>query len=173
VPYERPDGRSWDEAEDRVRRRIIARMANYIDNVPDVVLEYHCDSPVDMERTVPELLPRRPPRHRHHHLPVGQPPPTPELGQYRVPGIERLYLVGPVPAPRRRRVRRWAGDGDGHGGGPRDRIRPDRSGVTPFHPTTVILNLFQDPSRPTAMSVRVERWALKQVQGDERGGRVL
>ena len=25
--------------------------------------------------------------------------PTPELGQYRVPGIERLYLVGPFQHP--------------------------------------------------------------------------
>ena len=38
--------------------------------------------------------------------------PTPELGQYTVPGLERFYLVGPVPASRRRRVRRRARHGD-------------------------------------------------------------
>jgi hypothetical protein len=33
----------------------------------------------------------------------------------------------------------------------------------------VILNLFQDPSRLTALSVQAEKWTLKQVQGDEGG----
>jgi hypothetical protein len=34
---------------------------------------------------------------------------------------------------------------------------------------TVILNLFQDPLRLTALSVRVEKWAPEQVRGDEQG----
>ena len=74
-------------------------MGNYIDNVPDVVLDYHCDSPVDMERTSPSFL-----RGDLHGIATttyqsGAHRPTPELGQYRVPGVERLYLVGPFQHP--------------------------------------------------------------------------
>jgi hypothetical protein len=40
-------------------------------------------------------------------------------------------------------------------------------------PTTVILNSFQDPPRLNAPFVQVEKWALKRVQGDEKGERAL
>ena len=33
----------------------------------------------------------------------------------------------------------------------------------------VILNLFQDPSRLTALSVGAERWTPEQVRGDDEG----
>lgn len=99
VPYHRPDGRNWDEAKGEFAESLIARMANYIDNVPEVVLDYHCDSPVDMERTSPSFL-----RGDLHGIATttyqsGAHRPTPELGQYRVPGVERLYLVGPFQHP--------------------------------------------------------------------------
>ena len=45
VPYERPDGRSWDEAKGEFADQMIARMGNYIDDI--AVLDYHCDSPVE------------------------------------------------------------------------------------------------------------------------------
>ena len=99
VPYERPDGRSWDEAKREFADSMIARMGDFIENVPDVVLDYHCDSPVDMERTSPSF-------HRGdlHGIATttyqsGSHRPTPELGQYRVPGVDRLYLVGPFQHP--------------------------------------------------------------------------
>jgi phytoene dehydrogenase-like protein len=99
VPYERPDGRSWDDAKREFAEQVIARMANYIDNVPDAVLDYHCDSPVDMERTSPSFF-----RGDLHGIATttyqsGAHRPTPELGQYRVPGVDRLYLVGPFQHP--------------------------------------------------------------------------
>lgn len=99
VPYERPDGSSWDDTKTEFADGIIARMGQYIDNVPEVVLEYHCDSPVDMERTSPSFL-----RGDLHGIATttyqsGSHRPTPELGGYRVPGIERLYLVGPFQHP--------------------------------------------------------------------------
>jgi phytoene dehydrogenase-like protein len=99
VPYDRPDGRSWDEAKREFADGIIARMGNYIENVPEVVLDYHCDSPVDMERTSPSFF-----RGDLHGIATttyqsGSHRPTPELGQYRVPGVERLYLVGPFQHP--------------------------------------------------------------------------
>lgn len=99
VPYERPDGRTWDETKQDFAEKLIARMGDFIENVPDVVLGYHCDSPVDMERTSPSFL-----RGDLHGIATttyqsGAHRPTPELGQYRVPGIERLYLVGPFQHP--------------------------------------------------------------------------
>ena len=97
VPYERPDGRSWDEAKREFAEKIIARMGDFIDDI--AVLDYHCDSPVDMERTSPSFF-----RGDLHGIATttyqsGAHRPTPELGQYRVPGIERLYLVGPFQHP--------------------------------------------------------------------------
>lgn len=99
VPYTRKDGRSWDEAKTEFADGMIRRMSNYIENVPDAVLEYHCDSPVDMERTSPSFL--RGDLHGIATTPYqsGAHRPTPELGQYRVPGVERLYLVGPFQHP--------------------------------------------------------------------------
>jgi phytoene dehydrogenase-like protein len=99
VPYERKDGRSWDESKDEFARKMIAQMGRYIDNLPDAVLGYHCDSPVDMERTSPSFL-----RGDLHGIATttyqsGSHRPTPELGQYRVPGVDRLYLVGPFQHP--------------------------------------------------------------------------
>jgi phytoene dehydrogenase-like protein len=99
VPYERKDGRSWDESKDEFAQKMIARMGDFVTNLPDAVLDYHCDSPVDMERTSPSFL-----RGDLHGIATttyqsGSHRPTPDLGQYRVPGVDRLYLVGPFQHP--------------------------------------------------------------------------
>ncbi len=97
VPYERPDGQPWDEAKGEFAEKIISQMGHYIDDLE--VLAYHADSPVDMERTSPSFL-----RGDLHGIATttyqsGSHRPTPELGQYRVPGVDRLYLVGPFQHP--------------------------------------------------------------------------
>jgi phytoene dehydrogenase-like protein len=99
VPYERKDGRDWDEAKAEFAEKMIRRMGDFIANVPDVILDYHCDSPVDMERTSPSFF-----RGDLHGIATttyqsGSHRPTPELGGYRVPGVDRLYLVGPFQHP--------------------------------------------------------------------------
>jgi phytoene dehydrogenase-like protein len=99
VPYNRPDGVSWDDAKRGYADIMIKRMADFIENVPDVILEAHVDSPVDMERTSPSFL-----RGDLHGIATttyqsGAHRPTPALGQYRVPDVERLYLVGPFQHP--------------------------------------------------------------------------
>jgi phytoene dehydrogenase-like protein len=71
----------------------------FIENIPEIILEYHVDSPVDMERTSPSFL-----RGDLHGIATttyqsGAHRPTPELGQLRVPGVDRLYLVGPFQHP--------------------------------------------------------------------------
>jgi phytoene dehydrogenase-like protein len=99
VPYHRPDGASWDDTKRDYAKVMIDRMADFIENIPDVILDFHVDSPVDMERTSPSFL-----RGDLHGIATttyqsGAHRPTPELGQYRVPGVDRLFLVGPFQHP--------------------------------------------------------------------------
>ena len=99
APYVRPDGRSWDDSKRDYADRMLQRMNAFIDNVPGAVLDYHCDSPVDMERTSPSFR-----RGDLHGIATttwqsGAHRPTPDLGQYRVPGVDGLYLVGPFQHP--------------------------------------------------------------------------
>jgi phytoene dehydrogenase-like protein len=98
VPYTRPDGLSWDDSKDTYAQRMLARLRT-VCNIDSVLLEYHCDSPLDMERTSPSF--RRGDLHgiATTSYQSGAHRPTPELGQYRVPGVERMYLVGPFQHP--------------------------------------------------------------------------
>jgi phytoene dehydrogenase-like protein len=99
VPYQRPDGANWDDTKRSYAERMIERMSVYIENIPDVILDFHVDSPVDMERTSPSFF------HGDLHgiatttYQSGAHRPTPELGNLRVPGVDRLYLVGPFQHP--------------------------------------------------------------------------
>ncbi|MEP7246261.1 MAG: NAD(P)/FAD-dependent oxidoreductase [Gammaproteobacteria bacterium] len=99
VPYERADGRSWDDTKRDYAEHMIRHMGKFIDNLPENIIEYHCDSPVDMERTSPSFM-----RGDLHGVATttyqqGAHRPTPDLGQMSVPGIDRLYLVGPFQHP--------------------------------------------------------------------------
>ncbi len=100
VPYVRADGRSWDEAKAEYAERMLEHIRRFLPNLTrENILAYHCDSPLDMERTSPSFV------HGDLHgiamstYQSGAHRPTPELGQYTVPGIERLYLVGPFQHP--------------------------------------------------------------------------
>ncbi len=100
VPYERPDGHFWDETKRDYAEHMLRHMGGFIENVgPDNILQYHCDSPVDMERTSSSFQRGD----LHGVAPTsyqsGAHRPTPELGQLTVPGMERLYLVGPFQHP--------------------------------------------------------------------------
>lgn len=100
VPYVRADGRSWDESKREYAEHMLEHMVRFLPNLThDNILAYHCDSPVDMERTSPSFV------HGDLHgigmssYQSGSHRPTPELSQFTVPGIERLYLVGPFQHP--------------------------------------------------------------------------
>ncbi|MGO9949836.1 MAG: phytoene desaturase family protein [Steroidobacteraceae bacterium] len=99
VPYRRPDGRSWDETKQQYADHMLTHLTKFVTNIPDCVLKAHIDSPVDMERSSPSF------RHGDLHgianatYQSGAHRPTPELGQYTVPGLERFYLVGPFQHP--------------------------------------------------------------------------
>jgi phytoene dehydrogenase-like protein len=99
VPYERPDGRSWDEAKDEYADHMLAHMGRFVGNLDGLVLQRHVDSPVDMERTSPSF--RRGDLHgiAFTTYQSGAHRPTPELGNYTVPGVDRLFLVGPFQHP--------------------------------------------------------------------------
>lgn len=100
VPYARADGRPWDECKREYAERMLAHIRRFLPNLtPDNIIAYHCDSPIDMERTSPSFV------HGDLHgiatstYQLGAHRPIPELAQYLVPGIERLYLVGPFQHP--------------------------------------------------------------------------
>ncbi len=99
VPYNRPDGVHWDQAKDGYGDHMLKHMSRFATNIPDAVLARHIDSPVDMERTSPSFR-----RGDLHGIATttyqsGAHRPTPELGQYTVPGVDRFYLVGPFQHP--------------------------------------------------------------------------
>ena len=100
VPYDRIDGRSWDDTKRDYAERMLAHMRRFLPNASsDNIVAYHCDSPVDMERTSPSF--RRGDLHGISTAAYqsGAHRPTPELGQFTVPGTDRLYLVGPFQHP--------------------------------------------------------------------------
>lgn len=100
VPYERADGLSWDETKQSYAERMIEHMDRFIVNAGhDNIIAYHCDSPLDMERTSSSF--RRGDLHgiAATTYQYGAHRPTPELGQNIVPGCDRLYLVGPFQHP--------------------------------------------------------------------------
>ena len=101
VPYERPDGRSWDET----KRDYAERM---IDHMGALHREHRCTRTF-FSITVTALSTWSAPRRafgvatctasRRRRYQSGAHRPTPELGQFTVPGVERLYLVGPFQHP--------------------------------------------------------------------------
>jgi phytoene dehydrogenase-like protein len=99
VPYRRPDGRSWDAAKQEYAERMLAHLSKFVANIPAAVLARHVDSPLDMERTSPSFY-----RGDLHGIATttyqsGAHRPTPELGQFTIPGLEGFYLVGPFQHP--------------------------------------------------------------------------
>jgi len=99
VPYQRADGRGWDDTKHHYAKRMLSHMENFLDNVADNVIAYHSDSPIDMERTSSSF--RRGDLHgiASTTYQYGAHRPTPDLGGNVVPGCERLYLVGPFQHP--------------------------------------------------------------------------
>jgi phytoene dehydrogenase-like protein len=100
VPYERSDGRSWDDAKGEYVQRMFGHMSRYLpDLTADNIIGWHCDSPLDMERTSSSFV-----RGDLHGIAMpsyqqGAYRPTPALAQFVVPGTARLYLVGPFQHP--------------------------------------------------------------------------
>jgi phytoene dehydrogenase-like protein len=100
VPYQRADGRSWDDTKHDYAERMLAHMVKFLPNLTkDNLIAYHCDSPVDMERTSPSFQKGDLHGISMSTYQLGSHRPTPDLGQYVVPGVDGLYLVGPFQHP--------------------------------------------------------------------------
>jgi phytoene dehydrogenase-like protein len=100
VPYERADGRPWDEMKGEYAQRMLAHMSRFLPNLTrENLIAWHIDSPLDMERTSSSFV-----RGDLHGIAMpsyqlGAHRPTPELAQFVVPGTASLYLVGPFQHP--------------------------------------------------------------------------
>lgn len=91
----------WDEIKEDYAAETLRQYAPFISNLtPDNIIAATHWSPLDMERSSPNSMVRG---DMHGCAPfmyqsAGHRP-TPDLGQYTVPGVERLYLVGPFLHP--------------------------------------------------------------------------
>ena len=103
APYDLADGgpSRWDEIKEAEADRNLDYYRRFISNLTDDnIIMRTTWSPLDMERSSPNSFVNG---DMHGAAPfmyqtVGHRP-TPDLGQYTVPGAERLYLVGPFMHP--------------------------------------------------------------------------
>ena len=102
-PFELADGghARWDEVKEELADVSLAHYRKFISNMEDEnILARKVFSPVDMERSSPNSMVRG---DLHGAAPylyqVMGHRPTPDLGQYTVPGIDGFYLVGPFMHP--------------------------------------------------------------------------
>jgi len=102
APYDlEGDPRLWDARKDEIADRSLAYYRKFFTNLDDDnIIARVVKSPLDMERDSPNSFLRG---DIHGCAPymyqtVGHRP-TPDYGQYTVPGVERLYLVGPFMHP--------------------------------------------------------------------------
>lgn len=101
-PYDLADGgpQKWDEIKEQTADRIIERLDHFIPGVKDNILARTVDSPLDMTRWSPNsMLYGDAGGIGSQFFHLGGYRPTPELAQFAVPGIERLYLCGPFMHP--------------------------------------------------------------------------
>ena len=91
----------WDEIKEAEADRNLGYYRQFVSNLTeDNIVARTTWSPLDMERSSPNSFVRG---DMHGcapflHQSMGHRP-TPDLGQYTVPGVERLYLVGPFMHP--------------------------------------------------------------------------
>lgn len=101
-PYdlERQGPGRWDEIKEDVADKLIDSLSHFFPGLAESVIAREVDSPLDMERWSPNSFVRG----EVHGLGLQMFQtsgfrPTPELAQYAVPGVERLYLCGPFMHP--------------------------------------------------------------------------
>jgi phytoene dehydrogenase-like protein len=103
APYDLADGgpRMWDEIKEDIGDRSLNAYRKFVSNLTaDNIIARSVYSPLDLERGSPNSMVRG---DVHGVAPFfyqsAAHRPTPDLGQYTVPGVERLYLVGPFMHP--------------------------------------------------------------------------
>lgn len=102
-PYHLADGgpQRWDEIKEETADKVIERLTHFIpDLVPENFIGRTVDSPLDMVRWSPNsMLQGDAGGLATHFFHLGGYRPTPDLAQYAVPGVDRLYLCGPFMHP--------------------------------------------------------------------------
>jgi phytoene dehydrogenase-like protein len=101
-PYNLADGgpEKWDEIKEKAADTILERLAHFIPGLTENVIARTVDSPLDMVRWSPNsMLYGDAGGLGSQFFQLGGYRPTPELAQYAVPGIDRLYLCGPFMHP--------------------------------------------------------------------------
>ncbi len=101
APYELADGAHWDDVKEEYADRSKRHYQKFIENFTDEnIVARVVKSPLDMERSSPNSMVRGDLHGAapYLHQSLGHRP-TPDLGQYTVPGVENLYLVGPFMHP--------------------------------------------------------------------------
>ncbi len=103
APYDLADGGPgmWDEIKEEIGDRSLNAYRKFVSNLTaDNIIARSVYSPLDLERGSPNSMVRG---DVHGVAPffyqTAAHRPTPDLGQYTVPGVERLYLVGPFMHP--------------------------------------------------------------------------
>src|SRR3984957_6589326 len=94
-------GRHWDEIKEEIGDLSLAHYRKFVANLTsDNIIMRTVVSPVDLERSSPNSMMRGDVHGvaPYFYQSAGHRP-TPDLGQFTVPGVERLYLAGPFQHP--------------------------------------------------------------------------
>lgn len=103
APYDLAEGgpSRWDEIKEQIGDLSLESYRRFVKNLtPSNIIARKLYSPLDLERSSPNTMVRG---DVHGVAPffyqTGAYRPTSDLGQYTVPGVDRLYLVGPFMHP--------------------------------------------------------------------------
>jgi hypothetical protein len=94
-------GRHWDEIKEEIGDLSLAHYRKFVANLTsDNIIMRTVVSPLDLERSSPNSMMRGDVHGvaPYFYQSAGHRP-TPDLGQFTVPGVERLYLAGPFQHP--------------------------------------------------------------------------
>ncbi|GJC92533.1 putative FAD dependent oxidoreductase [Colletotrichum higginsianum] len=91
---------AWDKLKDDWAQKVFAYFSKYLDNfTPDMIRSYHVVTPPDHQSDSPSFQRGDICGLSMATDQMGTNRPTPALAQYRVPGVEGLYLAGPFMHP--------------------------------------------------------------------------
>lgn len=101
APYQLADGRHWDDAKEEIGDLSLQAYRKFVSNLtPENIIARTICSPLDLERSSPNSMVRG---DVHGVAPYFYQTlshrPTPDLGQFTVPDVRGLYLVGPFMHP--------------------------------------------------------------------------